>query len=243
MPKSGKDITLVGRKLKVLVYGKAGTGKTTLAASFPKPYFFDFDDGLISVRGGDFLYDTFQDVKRNGLIVKAATVDARKTLKLIENGTIECDTIVIDSLTTFQDSAMTEVLQSENRKNAERQDWKTFADLILDFVTRCMILDKNFIMTAHEAYVEDLLNGKVYVSPYAMGKMVPRRLTNLFDEVYRSVAEKGKDKDGKIVTLYRLATKPDKSREAKSRLGWLSEKEESSYEALMANSDTNKNGE
>ena len=35
----------VQTKIKALVYGQAGTGKTTLAISTPKPLLFDFDGG------------------------------------------------------------------------------------------------------------------------------------------------------------------------------------------------------
>ena len=33
-------------KMKVLIYGQAGTGKSTLAISAPKPLLFDFDGGV-----------------------------------------------------------------------------------------------------------------------------------------------------------------------------------------------------
>ena len=46
-----KDISIEDLRLKVLVYGKSGTGKTTFACSFPKPYVFDFDNGMLSQRG------------------------------------------------------------------------------------------------------------------------------------------------------------------------------------------------
>ena len=32
--------------IKALIYGQAGTGKTTLALSAPKPLLFDFDGGI-----------------------------------------------------------------------------------------------------------------------------------------------------------------------------------------------------
>src|SRR5688572_4358099 len=38
-------------RLRVAIYGRAGTGKTTLAATFPRPLFVDSDVGLISVAG------------------------------------------------------------------------------------------------------------------------------------------------------------------------------------------------
>ena len=36
----------VPRNVKVMIYGQAGMGKTTLALSSPKPVLFDFDNGV-----------------------------------------------------------------------------------------------------------------------------------------------------------------------------------------------------
>ena len=44
--------------LKVLLYGPSGTGKTTLASTFPEPHVVDFDKGMMSVRGKDIQYIT-----------------------------------------------------------------------------------------------------------------------------------------------------------------------------------------
>ena len=48
-----KDLTFDALKLKVLVYGESGTGKTLFAGTFPKPLFFDFDGGMLTLRGKD----------------------------------------------------------------------------------------------------------------------------------------------------------------------------------------------
>ena len=40
-------------KVDALVYGRAGTGKTLLGGTFPKPIFVDTDNGLLSLRKKD----------------------------------------------------------------------------------------------------------------------------------------------------------------------------------------------
>ena len=50
---NAKDISIENLKLKILVYGKSGTGKTSFACCFPKPYIADFDNGMLSQRGRD----------------------------------------------------------------------------------------------------------------------------------------------------------------------------------------------
>ena len=43
--KKANELT-IQTKIKALIYGQAGTGKTTLALSSPKPLLFDFDNGV-----------------------------------------------------------------------------------------------------------------------------------------------------------------------------------------------------
>ena len=52
-----KDIKLT--HIKVLVWGEAKAGKSTFAATFPRPFFFDFDSGMLSLMGKDIEYETY----------------------------------------------------------------------------------------------------------------------------------------------------------------------------------------
>ena len=56
-----KNITVENVELKVLVYGDSGTGKTTFLSTFPNLYVFDFDVGVLSIRGKDVEYDVYYD--------------------------------------------------------------------------------------------------------------------------------------------------------------------------------------
>jgi Cdc6-like AAA superfamily ATPase len=46
------------QKIALLAWGRPGTGKTLLAGSFPKPYFLDLEDGLMTVFGSDIKANT-----------------------------------------------------------------------------------------------------------------------------------------------------------------------------------------
>ena len=54
--KNAKEMDVSNVILCATVYGKAGTGKTTLGATFPKPLFLDMNKGLLSIRGMDVDY-------------------------------------------------------------------------------------------------------------------------------------------------------------------------------------------
>ena len=59
--KNAKDMDSSSIKLSATVYGKAGTGKTTLGATFPKPFFLDLNKGLLSIRGRNVDYVELYD--------------------------------------------------------------------------------------------------------------------------------------------------------------------------------------
>lgn len=70
---------------KILIYGNAGVGKSTLAAQMPNPLFLDFEGGL-----------NYMDVARTPVISSPDEFD-RCLLELAKAETREFDTIVIDS--------------------------------------------------------------------------------------------------------------------------------------------------
>lgn len=231
MPKNGKDITIKDLQLKVLVYGEPGSGKTTFASTFPKPYFFDFDEGLMSVRGKDFLYDTFKDTVKNGVLVKTAISQAESVLRDIENGKVEAETLVVDSITAMQDSMLRHVLKVANHKTTEYSDWKSFADNMLDFFMRLIGTGKHVVLTAHTEVTKDEISGRVYRWPYIMGNMTGKRLNNIIDEVYYAQVEKAKGE--RVYSEYSLLTRAGSSYHAKSRIGVLDDMEVPDFEVIM----------
>ena len=52
--KNTADVSANG--VKILVYGQAGAGKTTLAATMPKPIIISAEGGLLSIQGASLPY-------------------------------------------------------------------------------------------------------------------------------------------------------------------------------------------
>lgn len=96
-------ITLKGEALRLVVYGDMGTGKTTLAMTFPRPAVINTDDGLISVTyaaGG-----TVPGIS----LEPSGYRDVEDIVKFVRAHLDEIDTIIIDDLTSLCDRLISEL--------------------------------------------------------------------------------------------------------------------------------------
>ena len=224
MPKV-KDIK--ADKLKVLVYGKSGSGKTMFAGTFPKPYVFDSDNGTLSLRnmGNDVEYDVYRD----GDLARPTAINAieKKVAELQKGNGIE--TIVVDSLTTIADLAMNRVLFMNGRAKAvpQQQDWLQQMNWIRNFVLTLLAMPKHVVVVAHEQVDKDENLGNLQALPMVTGKLAGK-IGLYFDEVYNAQCiSKGKEVE------YRLLTRGTSIYTAKSRLGCFEMYEVPYYDKLM----------
>lgn len=213
---NAKDINISDVKLKVLVYGANGTGKTTFAGSFPRPYFFDFDGGMLSLAGSDIDYDTFLSYDK-----------AIGMLHRIEKDSFQ--TIVFDSMTRMSDLLMDSV-QSINHTRGRQPtlpEYGAFLTRMRNDLISILKIDKNIVFTAHEELFRDEVTGEVFCLPLLIGKM-RHRIGLYFDEVYRAYTEVKKGE-----TEYLLLTRASRRYTAKSRLGCLPSRMTPSYENII----------
>jgi len=227
---------------RIMIYGEAGMLKTRIAATFPRPYFFDFDDGLL---GLDVPHDTYQDrgPKPEAYVHYRAKV--REFTKLPE---LPYDTIVVDSL-TFLDVAIVHQIAKSGGHIVDIPDLGFTTKLTLpdyDVHKQRMISDLqelshlcrhkfkcHFIMTAHIEVIKVELTGAVIERPLCTGQKFPAMLAGFFDEFWRT--EMHRMKEGNLsVPRVMIHTRPSLRSYMKSRLG-LPEWVEPSYEAIAAN--------
>ena len=196
---------------KVLLYGDSGTGKTTSALTFPKPYIFDFDAGI------PFRYAS---------ALKAGTVKGKtygradwpKFMQDFRNFNVEhVETVILDSLTTVASAVEYHVkkLNGSLDRPTQLQEWLIIMDRLENLIADIVEKSYNVVVTAHIQRFQDEQTGVVTILPLLPGKKLPPRLPLWFDEVYRCIATT--TTEGK--TKYSWQVQPDRLTMAKSRLG------------------------
>lgn len=123
----------VKTRIKMLLYGQAGTGKTTMALSAPKPLLIDFDDGASRLHA-DHRVDTVQ--------VKSWA----ECLQVMQEDLSAYETIVIDTIGKMLDFIITDVCKG---KVPQINNWGTINNNFTSFVRMLHALDKNVIFVAH----------------------------------------------------------------------------------------------
>lgn len=121
--------------VKMMVYGQAGFGKTTLALSAPKPLLLDFDNGvkrvnLSHLEGVDIVQvSSWQDVQ----MVMQEDLSAYQT-------------IVVDTIGKMMDFIITAKCGSAHPKI---QDWGRINQEFKWFIRTLSMLNKNTVFVAH----------------------------------------------------------------------------------------------
>lgn len=138
----GKKPEAIEKRLKMLLYGKAGVGKTTAAIQFPKPYLIDTERGaendqyvrLLKKSGGAYMFTN----DPHELIAEATALLSTKH---------DYRTLVIDPLTTIYNDLCDKGMKE---KGEEFGRYKLPADRLtkhlLSLLTR---VDMNVIITSH----------------------------------------------------------------------------------------------
>lgn len=114
-------LALENEKLRGVIYGDYGVGKTTAAASFPKPLVVDTDAGLISVALHGRVLEKFDPTGYK---------DLENLYVYIKSNAQRYDSIVIDSFTELQRSLLDEIVDD----GASRDEAKGKLNSITRFV-------------------------------------------------------------------------------------------------------------
>ena len=146
--------------IKVLVWGDAKSGKTVFAGSAPTPYFFDLDNGMLSLmyHKPAIEFETYlgEDGYRRF---------KKDMIAVIKRDDIK--TIVIDSLSSLQDLIMGNIqyVNGSYGNAPQIQEYGLFMVRMRKFLFDLVSIPKHVILTAHEQVFQDGVTQEVLITP------------------------------------------------------------------------------
>lgn len=143
-----KSINDIPYRLKLLLYGPPGVGKTTLAAHAPKPFFVDLERSTETLRGDKrFAHVKFHKPK--------SMQEVDEIVKEFPKS--EFETLVIDTGTRLQFFQIHENMVEVASKNQSRdvhiplfQEYRKSSEYLDEIFVKCQDMDKHLIIIAHE---------------------------------------------------------------------------------------------
>lgn len=201
--KSTKELHTNG--VKLLVYGQAGAGKTSLIGTLPSPVVLSAEGGLLSLSGMDIPFIEVNDI--NTLTEAYKWVTSSEEAKAF-------DSIALDSI-----SEIAEVVLSAEKKKAKdpRQAYGALQEIIGDLIRAFRdIQGKHVYFSAKLEKQQDEL-GRMLYWPSMPGNKTGQQLPYYFDEVLALRVER--DADG--ATQRALMCEGDGIWVAKDRSGRL----------------------
>jgi phage nucleotide-binding protein len=202
--KINRTSALHANGVKLLVYGQAGAGKTTLIASLPTPITLSAEGGLLSLQGADLPF-----------IEIATMADLREAYAWLA-GSTEANafaTVAIDSI-----SEIAEVCLIAEKRTAKdpRQAYGAMIDQMTEIIRQFRDLPRHVYVSAKLDKSADEL-GKVSFAPSMPGAKLGQQIPYFFDEVLALRVEK--NEAGQAVRA--LQTEGDGQWLAKDRSGRL----------------------
>ena len=212
--KSTSDLS--GNGVKALVYGQAGAGKTTLAATMPHPVILSAEGGLLSIKDSGIAY-----------LEISTMADLWEAYEwLTEGGGTEYQSVVLDSISEIAEVC----LNSEKKSNKDpRAAYGAMAEQMADIIRAFRDLSgRNVLMTAKVEKTADEM-GRILYAPSMPGKQTGQSLPYYFDLVLALRVEK--DADG--VSQRALLCDSDGLWLAKDRSGKLDAWEPADFSAII----------
>ena len=197
--------SLAANGVKVLVYGQAGAGKTTLIKTLPNPIVLSAEGGLLSIQDADLPYIEISDMD--------TLHEAYKWLAESDEAK-QYQSVALDSISEIAEV----VLNAEKKATKDpRQAYGAMQEQMADIIRAFRDLPgRHVYMSAKLEKTQDEM-GRVLYAPSMPGNKAGQALPYFFDEVLALRVEK----DGEGVTQRALMCDSDGLWLAKDRSGKL----------------------
>lgn len=204
--------------VKLLVYGQAGAGKTSLIKTLPAPVVLSAEGGLLSIQDADLPYVEISDMAtlREAYSWLAQSAEAR-----------EFQSVALDSISEIAEV----VLNAEKKATKDpRQAYGAMQEQMADIIRAFRDLPgRHVYMSAKLEKTQDEM-GRVLYAPSMPGNKTGQQLPYFFDEVLALRVEK----DGEGNTHRALMCDSDGLWLAKDRSGKLAAWEAPNLGAIIA---------
>lgn len=207
------------RGIKMLVYGRAGIGKTLLGTTIERVLYLSGENGLLSIR--KFINEERQrtgNMKFDLPVVELKTLADLRDMRLWITSSKEArnfGTFYVDSISEFAENDINN--EKKRNSNLQKAYGAVFDNVMQEFRDFRDINGPNIVFTAKEEMVKAGVSGAIRYIPMFPGQALNPHTPYMFDETFNlSII---KDADNKDVRV--LRTQPDYEYDAKDRSGML----------------------
>lgn len=190
-------------RIKMMVYGKTGTGKTVASLQFPNPVVIDTEKGT-QYYGEHFTFDRLETVDPNKVIEALdELINDPKGYKtcIIDSATVLCD-LIVDKHTMRK-----RLRTGDNEAVLQGLDFGAVKTDIKALIKRLLALDMNVIVTAHS---KDVFAKGKFMEIEGTVPECHKDLPYVFDALLELQREKGTNKFLARVEKSRIDALPDK---------------------------------
>lgn len=182
-----QGIEQASKYIKMLIHGSPKTGKTVFSATAPRPLFLDVERGMRSLTD-PFWKGKFDHVAAFPL---NSMNDLREAVTAARGGELEAyDTLVLDTLTEFEDRTLAAYMRYTVSKNPERNvynpewaEYKAVTGMIREQLIQLRDVEKNIIMVCHTRNDEDKTRGGMRVERPDIMPKLSTSLTGMVDVI------------------------------------------------------------
>ena len=213
--------------VKIIVYGRAGVGKTMLTATAPAPLLITAESGVLSMAEENIIRTFGENQPNISYDIPAIEIKTVEDLLEAYRFVTESEemkafqTVCLDSISEIGETVL------QNAKKLVKDPRQAYGELI-DRMTEVIkkfrdLSGKHVYFSAKQAANKDDQSGMTLFGPDMPGRQLPQAMPYLPDELFNLNVATYQQEDGSVSNYRYLRTQPDVQYDAKDRSGALAE--------------------